>query len=562
VAGPAALAASPPTTTPVLPTITRLNHAVPTHLTPTRAARVFVADPKVLDWLSRYPPKPRIDAAYLRGSWNFSIYSGKTEIAIGRVDDNTGRVVFAYTGPQVAWTIARGDQYGLFGGPLVNNHAVWLGFCAVFLLGLVDWRRPVGMRSVDLLVLLSFSVSLWFFRRGDIFTAMPLIYPPLLWLLARSVLVARADRPPRGGASWPTWVLVAATVLLVGVRIGMNVHRSEVIDVGYAGVVGAQRIAHGIDPYGHFPSPKGSICGTSNVFGEIIDHRQKDGRCESVIAHGDTYGPVMYLAYLPGYAAFGWNGKWRNDLTPAHATSILFDLLVLVGLALVGRRFGGWRMAATAAFAWAAWPFTVYALSTNTNDTIVPAILIWGFLALTSAATRGAVVALAGWAKFAPLILAPLWSGYPGALRGRAAVRYAAGFLGVTLLAFSILLFDSNVPHAIRVFYDASIGLQIHRDSPFSVWDWGQYQTGSLPDLHLQQRALQVLLVVAAVALAFVPRRRSPLRMAALTAALLIGFQLVLTHWFYLYLPWLLPFLALALLAPLPGGADEAPDRL
>jgi hypothetical protein len=45
--------------------------------------------------------------------------------------------------------------------------------------------------------------------------------------------------------------------------------------------------------------------------------------------------------------------------------------------------------------------------------------------------------------------------------------------------------------------------------------------------------------------------------MAALTAAVLIGFELVLTHWFYLYLPWFFPFVVLALVAPLPGRADH-----
>jgi hypothetical protein len=46
----------------------------------------------------------------------------------------------------------------------------------------------------------------------------------------------------------------------------------------------------------------------------------------------------------------------------------------------------------------------------------------------------------------------------------------------------------------------------------------------------------------------------------ALSAAVLIGFELVLTHWFYLYLPWFFPFVVLALLAPLPGTEREAPD--
>ena len=60
---------------------------------------------------------------------------------------------------------------------------------------------------------------------------------------------------------------------------------------------------------------------------------------------------------------------------------------------------------------------------------------------------------------------------------------------------------------------------------------------------------LQVLLVVAAIAAAFVPRTKTPLQLAALTGALVIGFEFVLTHWFYLYVPWFFPFVAFALLS-------------
>ena len=47
-----------------------------------------------------------------------------------------------------------------------------------------------------------------------------------------------------------------------------------------------------------------------------------------------------YLAYLPGFWIFGWTGQW-DSLPAAHATTILWDLLALVGLALVGWRLGG-----------------------------------------------------------------------------------------------------------------------------------------------------------------------------------------------------------------------------
>ena len=67
--------------------------------------------------------------------------------------------------------------------------------------------------------------------------------------------------------------------------------------------------------------------------------------------------------------------------------------------------------------------------------------------------------------------------------------------------------------------------------------------------LHLVQNVLQAALVLGAIALYRWPRRRTPLQMAAFTGALLVGFELILTHWFYLYLPWFFPFVAFALLA-------------
>ncbi len=519
----------------------------------------FLAYPKVAAWLKRYPPNPVTNATFAQGVWTVGVWSGKAgEIATGKVDDATASVTEAWTGPQVAWKMARGYK-GAFGGSKINSAWVWLSFCALFLIGLIDWRRLLSVRNVDLLVLVSFTVSLWFFNRGNVFAAMPLAYPPLVWLLVRCVWIARSDRPSRGAPVWPVWVLAAATVFVAGFRVGLNVRASNVIDVGYSGVIGADRIAHGQSPYGHFPvednRPK---CGPADADGEVRDRIQTNGRCENANPYGDTYGPVSYIAYLPGYAIFGWSGQW-DSLPAVHFTSILFDLLAIVGLALVGRRFGGPRLAATLAFAWVAWPFTQYASSSNTNDAIAPALLIWGFLALTTPVARGAAVAVSGWTKFASLLLLPLWLGYPDARRGRALA--VLGFAVTTVLVFFVLFLEPSPWHAARVFYDRTVGYQIDRDSPFSLWDWGQYHAKGLPNLRIVQRVLEVLLVVGSLSLAWVPRRRSPLRMAALTGAVLVGFELVLTHWFYLYLPWFFPFIALALIGPLPGDAQEQEDE-
>ena len=520
-------------------------------LTKAAVTKIFLQDEKVSDWLAHYPRNGRqVEASYdkERHVWTIRVWWGTAgEIATGKVDDTSGAVTEAWTGPQVAWKMARGYP-GAFGGKEINSTPVWLGFCVLFLLGLGDLRRPLSLRNLDLLALLSFSVSLWYFNKGHIFTSAPLVYPPLLYLLGRMAWSAWRGRLATGAVPvWPVWALAAATVFAAGFRIGLNTQSSNVIDVGYSGVVGANRIANGVVPYGNFPVELGKPCGPADADGEIRDRIQRDGRCESANPQGDTYGPVAYEAYLPGYLALGWTGKW-DDLPAAHFSSIGFDLLCILGLALVGLRFGGTRLAVTLAFAWVAYPFTQYVSNSNTNDALVPLFLIWGFWLVTSPVARGAAVALSGWTKFASLLLAPLWASYPER-RLRPTLVFAAAFVLTSLAAFSILLLDGHPLGAAHEFWKRTLSWQIDRESPFSIWDWRQYHAG-LPDLHLLQRALEGVLLVGAVAVYFFPRRKSPLQLAALTAALLVGAEIVLTHWYYAYLPWFFPFAAIAVLAP------------
>jgi hypothetical protein len=492
-----------------------------------------------------------VDAELEQEVWRVHVWSGDAgEIATGRVAQD-GRVTEAWTGPQVAWSMARGYP-GTFGGKTINSLPVWLGFCLVFLLGLVDWRRLFSVRTLDLLVLLSFSGSLWFFQDGNIFTSVPLAYPPLVYLLGRVVWIAAHTRAPRGRSVWPVWLLAAATVFLLGFRIGLDIQSSQVVDVGYSGVIGAHRIANGQAPYGHFPVSDEDLkpCGVKSADGKYEDRVQTNGRCESANPNGDTYGPVSYLSYLPELWAFGWNGT-NDDLIAARATAIAFDVLCLFGLVLVGRRYGGRRLAATLAFAWAAYPFTQYVLNSNTNDAIAPVFLIWGFWLAGTSWARGALCALAGWVKFFSLPVAPLWLSYPER-RVRTQILFLAGFAVATLAAFSVLLLEPNPVHAARVFWDRTLGWQLDRPSPFSLWDWGQYHAAGIPDLALGRRVLQVLLMVGAIAAYLLPRRKSPLQLAALTGALIVGVQLVVTHWFYFYIPWFFPFVAFAFLAVRP----------
>jgi hypothetical protein len=515
----------------------------------------------------RYPAKSLTkDASFDddTGLWDVNVWSSRPDagqIVEARVEDSNGRVTEAWTGPQVAWRMARGYQ-GAFGRS-INDSWVWLSFCAVFLLGLADFRRPLSVRNLDLLVLLSFGISLYYFNQGRVFSAMPLAYPPLLYLLGRMVWIGARGRGSPTRPLWPAWVLLAATVFLMGFRVGLNVQSSNVIDVGLASVDGAQRIAgEGQSPYGHMPDETGKACGPADSEGNIRDHIQTNGRCESSNGRGDTYGPIAYLGYVPAYAVVGFDGKWNggsstwSGLPAAHLAALLWDAVAVIGLGLLGLRFGGRILGVTLAFAWAAYPFTQYVSSSNSNDAIMPALLVFGLLLVTSAPARGVLVALAGWTKFAALLLFPLWASYPD-WRGlwRQKLLYLGGLALGTALSFWILLLEPDVLHAARLFWDRTFGWQLGRSSPFSIWDWDEYP--GYAGLHDVQTGLKIALLVAAVAVYFVPRKKNVIQLGALSAALLIGFELVLTHWFYLYISWFFPFVAFAVFAPAVRGAFE-----
>jgi hypothetical protein len=449
------------------------------------------------------------------GAWEVGFFADGEQVALVLVDPETGVVRESWTGYQVAWKMARGYP-GAFGHKL-NAPYVFLPLCALFLIGLVDWRRPWRIANLDLLVLLAFGVSNLFFNLGEIGVSVPLQYPVLLYLFGRCLWIGLRGRGEGLRPAWPTaWLLIAA-LFLVGFRVGLNVADSGAIDVGYAGVVGADRIAHGEPVYDNFPSDVGQ---------------------------GDTYGPANYLAYVPSEAIWPWQGSW-DDLPAAHGAAVLFDLATFALLILLGLRIrpgpAGRKLAATLAFGWAAYPYTAYVLESNSNDSLVAALLVALLLVLVRPAARGALAAMAALTKFAPIVLAPMLATYRGGerLAPKAVAAYAIAFVAT---AAALMLWPAMDP-GLATFYERTIGYQADRDSPFSIW-------GQVPALEPLRIAILVGVGTLALVLAFRPRDKSLLQVAALGAALSIGLQLTVEHWFYLYVVWFYPLLLVAWAIP------------
>jgi hypothetical protein len=322
----------------------------------------------------------------------------------------------------------------------------------------------------------------------------------LLYLLARVLFAAFRPRWPQGALvpHASLTLLVVGLVFLTAFRIGLNVADSNVIDVGYAGTIGADRLVDGQPLYGHFP---------------------KDN------PHGDTYGPVNYYAYVPFEQALPWkSGRW-DDLPSAHAAGVAFDLLCALLLWLLGRRLRGERLSLLLPYLWLTFPFTLVVSNSNANDALVGGLALGALLLAGRPALRGGMIAAAGLAKFAPLAMAPLLATYRRGTRG-AVVTTASFAATAAVLLLPVFVLDGGLGS----FWERTLAFQTGRESPFSVWGYWHLDTA--------QKLVQVAGVLLAVGVAFRPRRRDLISLCALSAAVLIALQLGISHWFYLYLVW------------------------
>jgi Glycosyltransferase family 87 len=485
-------------------------------LTPGRATAIATGALTPRGAVRRFETRTRTGSGLPR-QWQVDYFDSEGD-DVGQVviDDAGACVVEKWTGTQIDTKLARGYRGAVSGK--VSSWWIWLPLCVVFLAPFVDPRRPLRLIHLDLLALLGFSVSLAFFNHAKIEASVALVYPVLAYVFLRMVIAGfrpseRRDRllplAPRG------W-LIAGIVALVAFHTAYIATEGKVIDVGLAGVIGADRLVNGDDVYG-------------------------EGASSGMPIRGDVYGPVNYLAYVPFEQAFPWSGRW-DEVSAARAAALGFELLTALALFGLGRsiRAGpeGATLGIALAYAWLAFPFTLYTLGSSFNDGLVSLLVVCCLLVLASPPVRGAMSALAGLTKFGPLVLAPLLAAGPGERRARPLILFGIGFVAAAAVVTIPLLPDGGF----RELYDRSLGYQASRGSPFSVW-------GQAPSLHFLQTASKVFAVGLATLFFFVPRRRSTIQVAALAAALLIAIQVTANHWFYPYVVWFTPLVLVAVFA-------------
>jgi len=452
-----------------------------------------------------------------------------TSTSVDRVDDHLERVTFLRHGVVTASAGVRdtGDVFQPFpvtghqsyGAPVTHHTLAFAALTALFLLAAL--RRPLRLvPALDALALGAAVVPTVLLDHGRVGAGQGAGALLLLYLAARCVAIAVgpgappfAGRPLLAVSAAPRLPVLAAGAVAVVVAVVTTTSTGSV-DVAFATMEGATKLLHGVLPYGHLP-------------GDVV--------------HGDTYGLPAYAAYVP--AALLWPVSTTWDETTGAL--LMAAVLTLAGAWGIARALGGDRAAGL--LVGLAFPSVLLTASSGTNDVLIFAALAWALVWCAHPRRSTVLVTAAALAKVAPLALVPLWvARYRG--RARLGAIGAAIAVGAAVLAALLALGGLHGPSSML---DA-MSFQLGRRSLSSVY--GALGLGALQPL---AQGLAVATVLGGTTLlAFDDAAaRDPRRLAALCAAALALCQLAANYWAPLYLMWLLPPAAVALL----GRSGEAP---
>ncbi|MFL5842209.1 MAG: glycosyltransferase 87 family protein [Thermoleophilaceae bacterium] len=511
-----------PQPSPVVPQVFRVNDyaARPPgfRITGSEAVDIAAAQPAIRKLRQRYPQiraLPTISGLGLEAGYffhwsvQFLVPGNDDKRARGEVElGPDGHIYEVTTGVDVGWPLVHGYS-GVLGHEL-NRPYIWLVLCLLFVLPFIDFRNPFRLLHLDLIALLAFGASQFFFNLGKPWLSVPLVYPVLLYCTVRMIVAGfrpatrRTPLIPHIGNA----MLLTLLVVLLAARGAFGVVGAQPIDVGFAGAVGADRVAHGQELY--------------------IDNR----------FHPDTYGPVNYLAYVPFELAFPYHGE--PDILPsAKVATVAFDALMVLALFLLGRQLRagppGTRLGLALALAWTAYPYTSLVIASTTNDALVPLFVVAALLVLKSPAGRGGMLALGTMVKFVPGLLVPPLAAGRRRIEPKHALIFGTAFAAVCVAVLLPVLPDGGV----KEFWNTTLGFQLKRGSPLSIW-------GRHPDLSWLKTTVAVIVTAFAVAIAWWPRLRTTSQLAALCGAILAASQMGTGYWLYFYLVWFAPFMLIA----------------
>ncbi|MGO8904026.1 MAG: hypothetical protein ACLQMH_00205 [Solirubrobacteraceae bacterium] len=425
------------------------------------------------------------------------------------------------------------------GAALANSPWILALLSGVFLLAtmVMPLRR---LRNLDALMLASLTITVPLINARLVAPSVICATVVLSYLMIRCLSVGVRGASPAAPQSRPLldWLctgweprrrtrLLGALVLATALVFAMiTLTSSGYTDVAAASLEGATDLLHGMLPYGHI----------------------------QLAVHGDTYPLLNYLMYVPGALWLPVTDSF-SDLSGSLPTAALAGLLAGPALYLLasnrdtgpGAGDPGADRGLRAMLAWFAFPPVVLAASGGSNDLLLAACMAW-MLALRKRPGASMLLLVMGvWIKLVPLILLAIWIPYRRRDLPRACMAAAA-----LCVALTALLFAYGGAGGISAMLGA-LTFQLHRGSFFAPWYTFEVQW--LQPL-VQAGVLAALLGAVLMLRAAPSIRTDQIRVSAIAGALLLGVQLAANYWTWSYLPWVFPFVLVALF--MAGGPRPA----
>jgi hypothetical protein len=492
----------------------------------------------------------RAEATELRGTrWD--------QVRVSALDGRLERVSF-YAGPRIVAEVAiRANgtvQQAIDFHQLPVPYGDWLAYEPSLLLGLgvlfvlMAAVAPVRrLRNLDVVAVLSLLAPAVLLQHRYLDASVLSAVPGMGYLMLRCARHALGSHDPPAQpatplfehltASWGPrdrvrilrWTLAA--VALVFVMVGVS--SPDAVDVVYAVMEGATKLIHGVLPYGHMP-------------GDVI--------------HGDTYPILSYALYTPLAWLAPVTSTW-DAVDGALAVTVLAGLACAATLfrAVAGPTGGRGKHRAPeaelaglrAALTLLAFPPLLIIVSTGTTDVVLGLLLALALVTWRRPTWSATLLAAGGWFKLAPFVLVPMWL---APLRGRRLLKPVAA-IGAVSIGMLLLVVGVGGAGGLSAMVRA-LSYQFSRGSPQSVW--------SVLGIEALQPIAQAS-VLALVAGAAMRVWRDPelagdrARVAALSAAILLGLQLSADYWAFLYVAWIAPLISLSLFPELARARAPVP---
>lgn len=396
---------------------------------------------------------------------------------------------------------------------------VWLSFVLVVIL-LGNFSKLLSLQNLDILLIYALVPFLhlhWTNTRVS-FTGI-FVVTIILFIRCLCEATKQNQRSLNLNVNNPciVWTLIAFAFIL---HI-LTIYERHIGDVGLWSAIGGQYLLKtGHLPYG---TEFGSNC---------------------------VYGPLMYVLFLPAgyFASFIEKIPQEGfinlaDFNNLHAmrsvqtTELVLDILTLFGLFLLTRKKSNHITVLVVVFTYAISPYILgmvseLGLERASHIAGMPFIIFALLLLFHRPIIAGLLLGIATGMLYYPLFLMPLWCGCLWREYGiRKGLEFLAAYAAVGIICIIMLISMvqpiDEAESSLSAFIDDTISQQQFKDgygnSPLSFW--GQY-----PDLARWSKPIAGLLYCSfCFLLAFYPRHIGLERLIALTAAVLVGTQLVLS---------------------------------